>query len=200
MQAFIRASVTFSWSPFVRCLIYNKPRIKLQQESIQREKKKNIWTRTTKTQLHFTPMWIKWDKWLLVVTFTVLTSCCAIIIKVKVVLFPYRSEDNLQQRVDKIDDDQGLLPLSMGVPLVGQLQVNLPEAVGQWRAVHPPVHDPTLKHVSFIHFDLRLFDCSACLCIFGSCKQRYLVLQEEFLISDVLYSQLYLILLLNCEL
>jgi hypothetical protein len=46
-------------------------------------------------------------------------------------LFPYRSEDNLQQRVDKIDDDQGLLPLSMGVPLVGQLQVNLPEAVGQ---------------------------------------------------------------------
>jgi len=46
-------------------------------------------------------------------------------------LFPYRSEDNLQQHVDKIDDDQGLLPLSVGVPLVGQLQVNLREAVGE---------------------------------------------------------------------
>lgn len=35
----------------------------------------------------------------------------------------------------------------MGVPLIGELQVILSEAVGQGGAVHTPVHDPALEHL-----------------------------------------------------
>lgn len=71
----------------------------------------------------------------------------------------YRGEDDLQQRVDQVHDYEGLLSLPVGVPLVGQLQVILHEAVGQGRAVHTPIHDSTFEHLPSV----RIL-CSTCGC------------------------------------
>ena len=94
-------------------------------------------------------------------------------------VFSYRSQDNFQQRVNEVHDDERLLPLSVGITLICELQVIFPEAVGQWGAIYPPVHDSTLKHLSTIHFDGSLLGCGARLFILRSWKQHNLVLQGD---------------------
>lgn len=56
------------------------------------------------------------------------------------------SQDSLEHHIHEVDDDEALLPLSVGVSLVAQLEVRLSEAVGQWRPVDPLVEQPSLEH------------------------------------------------------